>query len=47
MKPTGDKIAKGSCKSSQQIYCIDGGWSDACAEQNPPTLFGFGATGMS
>lgn len=28
MKPTGDEIAKGSCRSSYQIYCIDGGWPD-------------------
>lgn len=28
MKPTGDKIAKGSCQSSYQIYCIDGEWLD-------------------
>lgn len=28
MKPTGDKIAEGSCKSSYQIYCIDGEWPD-------------------
>lgn len=28
MKPTGDKIARGSCQSSYQIYCIDGEWPD-------------------
>lgn len=46
MQTTGDRAAKGSCKSNYQIYLTDEQWPDAIVLNGPPPLFYFWATGM-